>query len=358
MDRYRNRNRVQREPSFNSRAQRERKLTFERARRIIELPLDYIPNPHFDAWSRDKRAENKVLGPMPAGNGPVGKAPASSSLPPYMASLYEVPLLTREQEVHLFRKLNYLKYKTSGLREKLNPERPQKTLLGRIEKLSKKTLATRNQIICANLRLVISIAKRHLGPDQNFFELVSDGNVSLMRAVERFDYSLGNRFSSYATWAIINNFARTIPQSLRHRSRFRTDSRGLFAATPEVSINQHELEAVQRVRERALDGILRRLDPREREIIVCRFGLRRGQEPQTLQQLGKVMGVSKERIRQIEVRALGKLRQAVGQEKQSGPTECGILDNVTCSTERQSKEFVMDAELFRLLLIEDNSIDA
>ena len=92
--------------------------------------------------------------------------------------------------------------------------------MARIEKLCQETVATRNQIICANLRLVVSIAKRHLGPVQNFFELVSDGNVSLMRAVERFDYSLGNRFSTYATWAIINNFARTIPESLRHRSSF------------------------------------------------------------------------------------------------------------------------------------------
>ncbi len=315
MNRYENRNCSPSESGLRPGARRELKLLLERARRIGELSLEYIPNPQFEAWSRDRKTEIEVLGPMPENSPPAVKARMPADLSPYVASLYEVPLLTREQEIHLFRKLNYLKYKADGLRAKLDPERPQKRLLSRIEFLGHEIIVTRNLIICANLRLVVSIAKRHIGSGQNFFELVSDGNVSLMRAVERFDYSLGNRFSTYATWAIINNFARTIPESLRQRSRFRTDSCELFTATPEVSSNQHELEAAQYVRERALDGILRRLDPREREIIVCRFGLRRGDEPQTLQEVGNSMGVSKERIRQIEARALSKLRQAAVQAK-------------------------------------------
>ena len=184
-------------------------------------------------------------GPADRGQRATSKTPAHSGLAPYVASLYEVPLLTHEQEVHLFRKLNYLKYKASGLRGRLNPSRPQKKLMARIEKLCQETVATRNQILCANLRLVVSIAKRHLGPAQNFFELVSDGNVSLMRAIERFDYSLGNKFSTYATWAIINNFSRSIPEGLRYRSRFRTDSFQLFTATPDVGTNHRELEAAQ-----------------------------------------------------------------------------------------------------------------
>ena len=72
----------------------------------------------------------------------------------------------------------------------------------------------KNQIIRSNLRLVVSIAKRHVGPSNNFFELVSDGNMSLIRAVEKFDYSRGNKFSTYASWAIMKN--------LRGRSRRRT----------------------------------------------------------------------------------------------------------------------------------------
>ena len=101
--------------------------------------------------------------------------------------------------------------------------------------LCQETLATRNRIVCANLRLVVSIAKRYVRPGQNFSELVSDGNVSLMRAVRLFDYSLGNRFSTYATWAVVNNFAHSIPESLHHRTRFRSDETA-FCGNPEGSL--------------------------------------------------------------------------------------------------------------------------
>ena len=100
-----------------------------------------------------------------------------------------------------------------------------------IEALCQDAVATKNQIIRANLRLVVSIAKRHVGPAENFFELVSDGNVSLMRAAEKFDFSRGNKFSTYATWAIMKNYARTIPDEHRYRDRFRTSQAEDFTST-------------------------------------------------------------------------------------------------------------------------------
>ena len=102
-------------------------------------------------------------------------------MPAYLANLYEVPLLTREQEAHLFRKMNYLKYKASGLRDALDVDRPRRRLMDQIEKLYDESVAAKNQIIRANLRLVVSIAKRYVGPAEDFFELVSDGNMSLIR---------------------------------------------------------------------------------------------------------------------------------------------------------------------------------
>src|SRR5581483_3907336 len=148
--------------------------------------------------------------------GPSSESPSSrrapEGLPPYLAGLYDDPLLTREQEAHLFRKMNYLKYRASKVREQIDPARARTADLDEVERLQEEALAVKNQIIRANLRLVVSIAKRHVGPSNNFFELVSDGNMSLIRAVEKFDFSRGNKFSTYASWAIMKNFARTIPE--------------------------------------------------------------------------------------------------------------------------------------------------
>jgi RNA polymerase primary sigma factor len=282
-----------------------------RAQRIVELPLDFIPNPRFAR----KGADNAILGPMPESETPTRKVRRPTGLPPYLASLYEMPLLTREQEQHLFRKYNYLKYKAAKLREELDPAQPRAGLMDEIEALYQQAIEMKNEIARANLRLVVSIAKRHVTPDQNFFELVSDGNVSLLRAVEKFDFARGNKFSTYASWAIMKNFARTIPGEFKHRDRYRTSQDELFAATPEYRGDPLFEEGAQTQREAQVERILRRLDERERKIIEGRFGLERGHEPQTLKEVGASLGVTKERIRQIEARALNKLRLAAQEEK-------------------------------------------
>ncbi|MEN6451324.1 MAG: sigma-70 family RNA polymerase sigma factor [Thermoguttaceae bacterium] len=285
-----------------------------RAQRIMELPLDFIPNPSF-VRVRSHRREQRVIGSLPESEVPQKKSRLPSGLPPYLASLYEVPLLTRKQEAFLFRKMNYLKYKANRLRSKLDLDRPKRVLMDQIERFYDEAVSTKNQIIRANLRLVVSIAKRHVGPAQNFFELVSDGNMSLMRAVEKFDYGRGNKFSTYASWAVMKNFARTIPDEHRHRDRFRTSHAELFTATEDDRADPFEEQSQQSQREAQVERILERLDEREQRIIVRRFGLRRGQEPLTLKQVGAELGVTKERIRQIEARALSKLRKAAEDEK-------------------------------------------
>jgi RNA polymerase primary sigma factor/RNA polymerase sigma factor len=285
-----------------------------RARRIAELPLDFIPSDTF-ARVRSQRREQKVIGPIPDSELPQKKARLPSGLPPYLASLYEVPLLSRKQEAHLFRKMNYLKYKAAKLRGKLDPERPKSSMMDQIERYYDEAVATKNQIIRANLRLVVSIAKRHVGPTDNFFELVSDGNMSLMRAVEKFDFARGNKFSTYASWAIMKNFARTIPDEHRYHDRFRTSQPELFTSAEDDRSDQVELETAQNQRESQVDKILGCLDEREQKIIVRRFGLQRGEEPLTLKQVGAELGVTKERVRQLEARALVKLRKVAEEEK-------------------------------------------
>lgn len=282
-----------------------------RAHRIAELPLDFIGNPDFAKAG----VEKQILAELPQADGPAKKTRLPSGLPPYLASLYEVPLLSREQEQHLFRKFNYLKYRATKLREEIDPAHAKSSVMDEIESLYDQAVTTKNQIVRANLRLVVSIAKRHVGQGDNFFELVSDGNMSLIRAVEKFDYARGNKFSTYASWAIMKNFARTIPDEHRRKDRFRTSHSEMFYSTEERRSDQYEQESAQTQRERQISKILERLDEREQKIIISRFGLDHGHEPLTLKEVGAEMGVTKERVRQIEARALSKLRIAAQEEK-------------------------------------------
>ncbi|MCU0877468.1 MAG: sigma-70 family RNA polymerase sigma factor [Pirellulaceae bacterium] len=281
-----------------------------RARRILELPLDYIPNETFE----QPGIEKKILAPLPAPETPVKKARGPSGLPPYLMSLYEVPLLTREQEYHLFRQFNYLKYKATKLRDKLNPTAARASVMDEIEALYDQAVKVKNEIVQANLRLVVSIAKRHVSASEDFFALVSDGNMSLIRAVEKFDFSRGNKFSTYASWAIMKNYARTIPDEYKRRDRFRTSQDEMFQAAQDNRGDQLRAETGQRLRVEQVEKILSHLDERERMIIVSRYGLDHSREPLTLKEVGSEMGVTKERIRQIEARALDKARQAAEEE--------------------------------------------
>lgn len=283
-----------------------------RYQRVMELPLEYIPNPEFGQYSVEEEA--RVLGPAPAPDKSAKRVRPPAGLPPYLASLYETPLLTREQEVHLFRKMNYLKFKAARLREELSPAHPSCALMAEIERLYQQSVAVKNEIIRANLRLVVAIAKRYASNSESLFELVSDGNISLIRAVEKFDFARGFKFSTYATWAIIKNFARTIPTEQKYHARFRTGAEETFQSAPDTRACLSEQESAQHLAVDQVARIMNRLDDRERQIIQYRFGLEAGREPMTLKEVGSAMGVTKERIRQIETRAMAKLRRAALEE--------------------------------------------
>ncbi len=289
-----------------SRATIVRAITEMRARHLLDTKIEAMPHPSFD----DPKAVAGILGPMPEppGNKAPRKVRAPEGLPPYLADLYDVSLLNREQEAHLFRKMNYLKTRAIELRLKIDLDKVKPAELDKIDRLMGEALAVKNQIIRANLRLVVSIAKKHVGPSNDFFELVSDGNMALIRAVEKFDFARGNKFSTYASWAIMNRFARAIPEENHRRDRFVTGHEMVFESAADTRSDEHEVEfAVKRVRE-TVGGMLSKLDARERRVLESRYGLG-GASEQTLEQLGRELGITKERVRQIESRAQDKLRK-------------------------------------------------
>lgn len=281
-----------------------------RAERILSTPIEYMYHESFEA----KDADAVILGPEPIPATPPRQTRPPSGLPPYLKSLYDVPLLSREQEQYLFRKMNYLLHKAKTLRDSLDLHRAKASQLDELDKLHEQAQEVKRRIIRSNLRLVVSIAKRHVTPSTNLFELISDGNVSLMRAVEKFDFSRGFKFSTYASWAIMKNFARTIPAESTHRDRFVTGQELAFELAPDDRTGEYEMELSHARMQSAVDKILEKLDDRERKIIACRYGLGDRTGPQTLEQVGNQFGVTKERIRQIEARAMNKLRKYASEE--------------------------------------------
>ncbi|UCE59621.1 MAG: sigma-70 family RNA polymerase sigma factor [Phycisphaerales bacterium] len=269
-----------------------------------EQPPEFVHNELFDAPMADALILD-VEEPPAAGR----SAPRiPKDLPAYLRSLYLTPLFTREQEQDLFRRYNYLKYKAAGLLDALEPDDVTPDQLGPFRALLAQVDSLKKRIIQANLRLVVSIAKKHVGWSPNFFEVVSDGNISLMRAVEKFDYARGNKFSTYATWAIMKNYARSIPESHYHFTRYVTGLDQVLDATPDH--RKEPVSASDRQRVRALiEESIEQLSEREREIVTHHFGLAQPEETLTLEQLGNRLGVTKERVRQIEQRALGRLRE-------------------------------------------------
>jgi len=293
-----------------------------RARRLLEQPLDYIPSPEFE----DPALEAVLLAPMPDAEGYEAKRRsmhAPKDVPPELASCYEYPLLSKDQEQHQFRKMNYLKYKAAQLRNQMrkegdgsevDPTRVRIQTLKEIEDLQEEANAVKEMLIQANMRLVVNIAKKHSGQAENFFELLSDGNMSLIRAVEKFDYFRGFKFSTYASWAIMKNFARSIPEDKHRRERFITGHEDVFDAAQDNRTDEYEMLATQERATHSVNRLLEFLEPREREIIRMRAGMDENGKNVTLEEIGRKFGITKERVRQLNARAMSKLRQ-IAKEK-------------------------------------------
>lgn len=279
----------------------------ELLRRWIENPPSFMHNVEFEAAN----ATEMILDAPEVEPAKASTPRIPKDLPPYLKSLYLTPLLSRESERDLFRRYNYSKYQLARKLAEIDPENADDRDFECVTQLRREVDQYRHRITRANLRLVVSIAKRYVGRAANFFEVVSDGNMSLLLAIEKFDYSRGTKFSTYATWAIMKNFARLIPEGHNHASRFIT---GQDIALEHAMDTHTEMvwECDRRDVRQLIEAGLIELSEREQEILRGRFGLGEGQvQPVTLERLGRQFGMTKERVRQIERRAIARLRESL-----------------------------------------------
>ncbi len=280
----------------------------------------------------------------------------------YLREMARVPLLTIEEEVRLAKSHEAGRRAQETLSNNGSDPKERRELSGRV----RKGLAAREHLIKANTRLVVSIAKRYMGRGVPFLDLIQEGNLGLMKAVEKFDYSRGYRFSTYATWWIRQTITRAIADQGRtirvpvHMSdrirRLYNTARSLEQKhgrqpTPEEIASEMDMEprkvqwmlrvswrplslekpigedeeselgnfiedeatptptqnAYQCLLGEKVEEMLATLNPREARILRLRFGLLNGRS-HTLEEVGRKFGLTRERIRQIEGKALRRLR--------------------------------------------------
>ncbi|MHC4705553.1 MAG: sigma-70 family RNA polymerase sigma factor [Planctomycetota bacterium] len=303
-----------------SRSSIYRIINVRRAKAILVKKVEFIPSDEF----LQEGAKQKILGkPIDTLKPPSSKSAepfelaGESLLPEYLQTLKDTPVLNREREIELFRRYNYLKYLACLTRAGIKPNRVSSARLTSIEDYLNQAQAIKRMIIEANLRLVIGAASKHLTSGANLADLVSEGNYSLTRAVETFDYTKGFRFSSHASWAIAKDYARKTPD--------RTARAGRSKATSLAGIH-HDLRtkattdivAVERARQDLTQVVKDNLDEREQYIVLNHFGLLGSpvkKKTKTLKQIGEDLSLTKERVRQIELVALQKLRQSLSPEQ-------------------------------------------
>ncbi len=223
--------------------------------------------------------------------------------------------LSAQQEKTLFLQYNFARYKLSKLIEAQNKRktapRAQKMVLW-----YSRALNTRSKLVRANMALVLAMGKRTRIPNVEFTELISEGNMALLRSVEKFDASRGFKFSTYACRAILKSFNRLATKTGRYRQHFPTEFDPDLERS-DYDVMKHDIQKQDSVE--ALREIIAKnhanLSQVERTVVVERFALgtdrRKGR---TLAEVGKIVGLTNERVRQIQNLALGKIKAALDRE--------------------------------------------
>ncbi len=267
---------------------------------------DFINSSDFSS----RGAESEILGDCFLSNcaPETTRKPAKPlNLPSHLAGLCEDRLLAPDQERKLFQRMNYLRYRASRILENLSYETADQWDIERVRGLLQAANWYRDCIVKANVRLVISIVKKFVNIQCGFDDLLSDGIMGLIRSVDRFDYQLGFRFSTYATQVVRRNSYRFVMDRQDERLKVTNSisDHGLDLAEDQdpSTMSEHRWNALRD----HMNGLLDRLDRREKLIIRARFSLGSHRRVQTLQRLADRLGISKERVRQLEKRAMEKL---------------------------------------------------
>ena len=239
-------------------------------------------------------------------------------LPPYLADLYRTPLLAVASERTLFLAFNYRKLRFVVERRAFDPETARRRDVVKLERLLDQATAIKNQIVRANLRLVVSVARKHVRPASlggggpSLMDLVSEGNLILMRAAESFDVHRNVRFSTYATFALMKGYARLVPELRAQSARAKGSAdRALDVVDPRAHAALEGHVELGEVR-----AMLARLNVDERAVVSAYYDLDQKRSPiprrtPTFEDVGRRLGFSKHRVRQLERDALAKLRDAL-----------------------------------------------
>jgi RNA polymerase primary sigma factor len=223
-------------------------------------------------------------------------------------------ILTGAEEKVLFHQFNYARYRIWKIQQDVGTSAAKKPTADQAEEVLgwyRRADLIREQIAETNLALVLAMAKRTRMSEVDFADLVSEGNMALLRAVDKFDAGRGYKFSTYACRAILKAFSRQGMKLSKYRQRFPTDfdpklERSNFLETKRSTFERDAAEEVKRI---VLDNRADLTDV-ERTVIEHRFGLEsaEGEKPMTLEQVGQIIGVTKERVRQIQNKAMEKIR--------------------------------------------------
>lgn len=332
-----------------------------------DLLEDVAPGKDEDVPAAEAEAESFVLSDEDEDDAPAQQVAAAGAtadpVKDYLKQIGKVPLLNAEQEVELAKRIEAGLFAEDKLAQ---PDKLAPKLKRELEIIAEDGRWAKNHLLEANLRLVVSLAKRYTGRGMLFLDLIQEGNLGLIRAVEKFDYTKGFKFSTYATWwirqaitramadqartiripvhmvEVINKLARVQRQMLQDLGREPTPEELAkeLDMTPEkvIEVQKYGREPISlhtplgedgdsefgdliedseavvpadavsfTLLQEQLHSVLDTLSEREAGVVSMRFGLTDGQ-PKTLDEIGKVYGVTRERIRQIESKTMSKLR--------------------------------------------------